>query len=143
MVYSNCQCSSTFCLSMTFCPFYLELAWWPSAGKELLSSWLSALAILILCHLNCMCSFPVWCLGQDVVFDCVGSWSLHVKSFTLFHTVTRKVWANSVDHSSLIMVYTVCHSVFIFWTHYAMVKPHCSNFRIITAILGFPNFIGF
>ena len=27
----------------------------------------------------------------------------------------------------------VCHSVSIFWMHYSMVKPHCSNFRIITA----------
>ena len=31
-----------------------------------ISSWLSALAILILCRLNCMCYFPIWCLGQDV-----------------------------------------------------------------------------
>ena len=38
------------------------------------------------------------------------------------------------DPSSLIRVYTVCHSVSIFWTHYSMVEPHCSNFRIITAV---------
>ena len=43
-----------------------------SAGKEL-SSWLSTLAFLILCRLNCMCSFPIWYLGQDVEFDCIGS----------------------------------------------------------------------
>ena len=30
-------------------------------------------------------------------------------------------------------VYTVCHSVHIFWTHYSMVNPLCSNFRVITA----------
>ena len=28
---------------------------------------------------------------------------------------------------------TVCHSVCIFWTCYSIVKPHSSNFRIITA----------
>ena len=32
----------------------------------------------------------------------------------------------------LIRVFTVCHSVCIFWTLYSMVQPHCSNFRIIT-----------
>ena len=35
--------------------------------------------------------------------------------------------------SSLIRVYTVCHSVCIFWTNYPVVKRYCSNFRIITA----------
>ena len=33
--------------------------------------------------------------------------------------------------------YTVCHSVCIVWTHYSMVEPHSSNFRMITA-----NFLG-
>ena len=33
----------------------------------------------------------------------------------------------------LIRVYTVCHSVCIFWMHYSMVKPPCSNFRGIKA----------
>ena len=34
--------------------------------------------------------------------------------------------------SSLVRVYTVCHSVCIVWTHYSMVEPHSSNFRVIT-----------
>ena len=52
----------------------------------------------------------------------------------------RQVWANSADpdqtapRSSLIRVYTVCHSVCIVWTHYSMVDPHSSNFRVITTI---------
>ena len=54
------------CLYVLF--FLFRIAWWPSAGF-----WLSALAVLILCRLNCMCSFPVWCPGQDVEFDCIGS----------------------------------------------------------------------
>ena len=32
-------------------------------------------------------------------------------------------------------VFTVCHSIHNFWTYYCMVKPLCSNFRIITAIV--------
>ena len=39
--------------------------------------------------------------------------------------------------SSLIKVYTVCHSVCIFWTQYSMVESQSSNFRVITA-----NFLG-
>ena len=30
-------------------------------------------------------------------------------------------------------VCTGCYSVYIFWTHFSMVKPCCSNFRMITA----------
>ena len=45
----------------------------------------------------------------------------------------RLVWTNGAERSSLIRVYTVGYSVFIFWTHYSMVKPPCSNFRMITA----------
>ena len=43
-------------------------------------------------------------------------------------------WANSADpdQTGLIRVYTVCHSVCIVWTHYSMVEPHNSNFRVIT-----------
>ena len=33
--------------------------------------------------------------------------------------------------SSLIRIYTVCHSVCIVWTHYSMVEPHSSNFSVI------------
>ena len=41
------------------------------------------------------------------------------------------------QRSSLIRVYTVCHSACIVWTHYSMVEPHSSNFRVITT-----NFLG-
>ena len=50
----------------------------------------------------------------------------------------RYAWANSADpdqtapRGSLIRVYTVCRSVCIVWTHYSMVEPHSSNFRVIT-----------
>ena len=42
----------------------------------------------------------------------------------------RHVWAK--ERSSLIRVYTVCHSICIVWTHYSMKNPYVSNFRIIT-----------
>ena len=51
----------------------------------------------------------------------------------------RHTWANSADpdQTALIRVYTVCHSVCIVWTHYSMVEPHSSNFRVITTnVLG-------
>ena len=39
--------------------------------------------------------------------------------------------------SSLIRVNTVCYSVCIVWTHYSMVEPRSSNFRMITTnVLG-------
>ena len=31
-----------------------------------------------------------------------------------------------------LLLYTVYNSVCIFWMHYSMVKPSCSNFRVIT-----------
>ena len=54
----------------------------------------------------------------------------------------RYAWANSAvpdqtAPSSLIRVYTVFHSVCIVWTHYSMVEPHSSNFRVIKT-----NFLG-
>ena len=44
----------------------------------------------------------------------------------------RQIWANSVDPDQ--EGFTVCHSVCTFWTHSSMVKPPCSNFRVIIAI---------
>ena len=38
----------------------------------------------------------------------------------------------TAPRSSLIRVYTVCHSVCIVWTHYSTVGSHSSNFRVIT-----------
>ena len=52
-----------------------RIALWPSVGKEL-SPWFFTCAVFILVRLNCRCPLPVWCLGQDVEFDCICSWSL-------------------------------------------------------------------
>ena len=29
------------------------------------------LCCFTLCRLKCLCSSPIWCLGQDVEFDCI------------------------------------------------------------------------
>ena len=50
---------------------YFAFRW---SGKEL-TSWLFSLMVSF-CSLNCLCSFPVWCLGKYVELDCIGSWPL-------------------------------------------------------------------
>ena len=44
--------------------------------------------------------------------------------------------------SSLIRVYTVCHSVCIVWIHQSMVEPHSSNFRVITTNVWVSEYLG-
>ena len=58
-----------------------RITWWPSGGYLLGKSCpvCYRLYCFTWCRLNCLYSFPVWCLGQDVAFACIGSWSL------LFH----------------------------------------------------------
>ena len=67
---------------------------------------------------------------------------LYIKNLTLIITVMILSFQTDMPgqtvqtqiRSSLIRVYTVCHSVYIIWTHYSMVEPHSSNFRVITTI---------
>ena len=43
----------------------------------------SVLAFSLLCRLDFfVCSFPLWCLGKEVEFDCIGSWSLPFESIS-------------------------------------------------------------
>ena len=72
MVYSNCQCSSAFCLSLTYCSICLGQSCGHLLGKSCPLGF-SLLLFSFLCRLNCRCPFPVWCLGQDVEFDCIGN----------------------------------------------------------------------
>ena len=44
---------------------------------------------------------------------------------------------------SLIRVYTVCNSLYIFWMHYSEEKPSCSTFRVITANFQVSEILGF
>ena len=54
----------------------------------------------------------------------------------------RSNCSSGPSRSSLIRVYTVCHSIGMFWTHYSIVEPHCSNFRNITAIFRVSKVLG-
>ena len=36
---------------------------------------------------------------------------------------------------------TVCYSICVFWKHYSMVKPHCSNLRIFAEFFWCPYFL--
>ena len=58
-----------------------------------------------------------------------------------FRTDMPRQTVQTQIRSSLIRIYTVCHSVCIVWTHYSMEEPHSSNFRVITTnFLGIPIF---
>ena len=58
-------------------PHPLIYYWWPSVWK-VLSLWLSAWAVLLYAVLTVCVPFRVWCLEQDVTFDCIRSWSLSI-----------------------------------------------------------------
>ena len=49
----------------------------------------------------------------------------------------------ALNGKSLVKVSTERLSICVFWTRKCMVKPHYSNFRIIIAIFGSPNFLDF
>ena len=50
-----------------------RIALWPSVGKEL-SPWLFTCAVFYFSAVLIVgVSFLVWCSGQDVEFDCIGS----------------------------------------------------------------------
>ena len=43
---------------------------------------------------SCLCSFPLWCLGNYVEFDCIGSWSLP------FHLLCKRSWSNRIERNT-------------------------------------------
>ena len=54
---------------------------------------------------------------------------------------TVKILIRLLLRSSLIRIYTVCHSFYIFWRHYFIVKLNCFILRTTTvAGLGVPIF---
>ena len=81
--------------------------------------------------------------GEDKTRFVSKRWLLYVPEMeTMYRNgpkfSDRYAWANSADpdqRSSLIWVYTVCHSVCIVWTHCSRVEPHSSNFGT-TNVLG-------
>ena len=78
--------------------------------------------------------------GQGVPNENKGTINLKYSSTKVFHTVMILNFRTDTPGQTVqtqIRVYTVCHSVCILWTHYSMVEPHSSNFRVITT-----NFLG-
>ena len=75
MVYSNCQCSFTFCWSLTLfrtALWAVGICWERSVPFAFhLCCFIFSAALVV------RVPFPFWCFGQDVEFDCIGSWSLH------------------------------------------------------------------
>ena len=58
------------------------------------------LSWVILCRLNCVCSFSIWYLRQDVEFDCIGSWSLPFHLLFAFWTHVHRCFNNNVNNNS-------------------------------------------
>ena len=86
-------------------------------------------------HMKAKCTFLCW--TRFIHYPKIQSFGTDTHNDPKF--LDRYAWANSADpdQTAPIRVYTVCHSVCIIWTHYSMVEPHSSNFRVITTnILG-------
>ena len=65
------------------------------------------------------------------------------ETYRLFHqTVVPEYRKNSKYWDiNLIRIYTGCHSIYIFWRHYCIVKSNCFILRTTTAVsLGVPIF---
>ena len=64
---SICQYSSVFGLSLTFYSFYLGYPGEHLLGKSY------RLGFPLVYRLYCMCSFPIWCMGEGAELDCIAS----------------------------------------------------------------------
>ena len=104
------------------------------------------LVYLLVSALNC----TIFCRHHEENRHCIKGWKGYVSIFDILKEATkgytshvpkfsnRQAWANSVDPDQTAPdqgLYTVCNSVCIFWSHYSIVEPQCSNFKIITAPL--------
>ena len=91
--------------------------------------------------------------GQSTVWSGSALISVLPAFYRTYHNdpkyLDRQIWANSADpdqtaprrvSSSLIRVYTVCHSLCIIWMHYSKLKPPCLTFRMIKVIFWVSEF---
>ena len=89
------------------------------------------------CHIGGLKRCPI----IENLFKCRVIWNTAVIQNFLtgrsWQTVQTQIPGQTAPLGSLIRVYTVCHTICIFWMHYSMVKPSCSNFRMIK-----PHFSG-
>ena len=133
--------------------FFLSSILISSLGEEGAGLCTSRIFVCLFCACMFLSFFSSsWCRGLAAVCDCGIPWTFlfffffffffFCVCFACYHNdpkfSDRYIWANSADPdqtaSSLIRVYTVCHSVCTVWTHYSMVEPHSSNFRVITTM---------
>ena len=82
----------------------------------------------------CHAAAQIWDMLHKV---CICVLRFHCVSVPYFeiqywNTIMTYIVYIIMIRSSLIRVYTVCHSACIIWTHYSLVEPHSSNFRVIT-----------
>ena len=69
----------------------------------------------ILCSLNCVCPFPIWCLRQAVEFDCTGSWSL---PFDLFHMSSLYIYRFQLFNIKIMYIYNILNLLIELGSHY-------------------------
>ena len=102
-VYSYRQCLSTSCLSLTVCWCCLG----QTGGHLLGKSWPLGLP-LVLFYFHCLCSFPVWCLGKEMEFDCIGSWSLPLHLLSVLVYMTFRTCIPDMSHVMIKPVHVIC-----------------------------------
>ena len=78
-------------------------------------------------------SNPICCILNHLQFmigsSCVSNFAF-LNTVMILRFQTDSSGQTVRPRSNLIRIYTVCHYVCIFWTHYPVVKWSCSNFRI-------------
>ena len=86
----NCKCIRiSVCLRLLVLLHRIDR--WPSVGK-VLSYWFSMCCFSLYC-LNCLCSFSVWCLGQNVEFDCMSHDMTKPTKWLCTQRRLRSAWA--------------------------------------------------
>ena len=100
----------------------------------------------LLSWLNRLVMVSIWSVGPHPFgLDKEVSWLVHLQHTVMilsFRTDKPGQTVQTQLRRSLIRVYTVCHSVCIIWTHYSMVEPHSSNFRVITTNFWVSEYLG-
>ena len=74
-----------------------------------------------------------------MIFSKIHWWmSTHVMILCFWTDRSRQTVLTQIGlllKRNLTSIYPVCNSICIFWMHYSVAKPHCSNVRIITVII--------
>ena len=46
--------------------------------------------VILIVNFGVSCSFPIWCLGEDMEYDCMGSWLLHFHLLGDYNPLTNQ-----------------------------------------------------